>query len=58
MGSQEEIKKTMTEYELRRIYEMSDDSSLYQNLVSSLFPSIHGEQRYKCALFSEGLFLT
>ena len=42
METQEEIKKQMTEFELRRIYEMSDDGSLYQNLVSSLFPSIHG----------------
>ncbi len=43
MDTQEEIKKNLTEYELRRIYEMNDDTNLYQNLVSSLFPSIHGE---------------
>ena len=42
--TQEEFKKNLTDYELDRIYQMSEDSNLYQNLVSSLFPSIHGEE--------------
>lgn len=33
----------MTEGEWSRIYEMSQDRNLYQNLINSLFPTIHGE---------------
>ena len=39
----EEMRKQMSDLELSRIYEMSQDGNLYQNLIHSLFPSIHGE---------------
>ena len=42
MGA-ETIKKHMTDAEWQKIYEMSQDRSLYQNLISSLFPTIHGQ---------------
>ena len=38
----EMIKKQMTEQEWLKIYEMSQDRSLYHNLVTSMFPTIHG----------------
>ncbi len=39
----EMIKRQMTEAEWGRIYEMSQDRNLYQNLINSLFPTIHGQ---------------
>lgn len=45
--SPENIKKQMTESEWNKVYEMSHDRNLYQNLVSSLFPSIHGNEEVK-----------
>lgn len=45
--SQEMMKKQMTEAEWNRIYEMSRDKNLYQNLSTSLFPSIHGNDEIK-----------
>ncbi|XP_017891495.1 DNA replication licensing factor Mcm6 [Ceratina calcarata] len=45
--SQEMMKKRMTEAEWNRIYEMSRDKNLYQNLVNSLFSSIHGNDEVK-----------
>jgi len=42
MGA-EMIKKHMTDTEWQKIYEMSQDRSLYQNFISSLFPTIHGQ---------------
>ena len=39
----EEIRKSITDYEWARIYEMSQDKHLYQHLIDSLFPTIHGE---------------
>lgn len=41
------MKKQMTTDEWNKIYEMSRDSNLYQNIVSSLFPSIHGNDEVK-----------
>ena len=38
----ERIKKQMTEHEWQKVYEMSSDKNLYQNLITSLFPTIHG----------------
>ncbi len=35
----------MTDAEWSRIYEMSQDKNLYQNLINSLFPTIHGEYK-------------
>ncbi|XP_070172210.1 DNA replication licensing factor Mcm6 isoform X1 [Polyergus mexicanus] len=45
--SQEMMKKQMSEAEWNRIYEMSRDKNLYENLVSSLFPAIHGNDEIK-----------
>ncbi|XP_003425529.1 DNA replication licensing factor Mcm6 [Nasonia vitripennis] len=45
--SQEMMKKQMTTDEWNKIYDMSKDKNLYQNLVSSLFPSIHGNDEVK-----------
>ena len=39
----EMIRKQMTESEWQKIYEMSQDKHLYQNIISSLFPTIHGQ---------------
>ncbi|XP_012536234.1 DNA replication licensing factor Mcm6 [Monomorium pharaonis] len=45
--SQEAMKKRMTEAEWNRIYEMSRDKNLYTNIVSSLFPAVHGNDEIK-----------
>ena len=37
----------MTPQEWQRIYEMSHDRQLYHNLITSLFPSIHGNDEVK-----------
>jgi DNA replication licensing factor MCM6 len=39
----ETIKKQMTDDEWQKVYEMSLDKSLYTNLCTSLFPTIHGK---------------
>jgi len=41
------IKKQMSEQEWHKIYEMSQDKNLYNNLVSSMFPTIHGSDEVK-----------
>lgn len=41
------MKEQMSEAEWNRIYEMSRDKNLYENLVSSLFPAIHGNDEIK-----------
>ncbi|XP_014781505.1 zygotic DNA replication licensing factor mcm6 [Octopus bimaculoides] len=41
------LKKQMTDEEWHKIYEMSLDKNLYQNLCSSLFPTIHGCEEIK-----------
>ena len=38
----ETLKKQMTADEWQKVYDMSKDKNLYQNLCSSLFPTIHG----------------
>lgn len=43
----ETIRRQMTEIEWNKIYEMSRDKALYQNLCSSLFPTIHGSDEVK-----------
>ncbi|KAI4483981.1 hypothetical protein M0804_007437 [Polistes exclamans] len=45
--SQEMMKKQMTEGEWNRIYEMSRDKNLYQNLSTSMFAAIHGNEEIK-----------
>ena len=44
----ESLRKGMTEAEWQRIYEMSQDKSLYQNMNNSLFPTIHGQLKKDC----------
>ena len=43
----EELKKQMSDTEWQKIFEMSQDKNLYQNLISSLFPTIHGNDEVK-----------
>ncbi|XP_065174596.1 DNA replication licensing factor MCM6-like [Sycon ciliatum] len=45
--SAEAIRRHMTDAEWRKLYSMSRDRNLYQNLVNSLFPSIHGNDEVK-----------
>lgn len=45
--TRETMKKNMSDAEWNKIYEMSRDKNLYQSLVSSLFPSIHGNDEVK-----------
>ena len=37
------IRQRMSEKEWERVYEMSQDRGLYQNLITSLFPTVHGK---------------
>ena len=48
----ESIRKQMTDAEWSRIYEMSQDKNLYQNLINSLFPTIHGEYKVQVPTIS------
>lgn len=43
----ERMKKQMTGPQWEKIYEMNRDHNLYQNLINSLFPSIHGNDQIK-----------
>ncbi|XP_048579997.1 zygotic DNA replication licensing factor mcm6-A [Nematostella vectensis] len=43
----EGIKKQMTPQEWQKIYEMSRDKNLYQNIINSIFPTIHGNDEVK-----------
>lgn len=43
----ERMKRQMTGPQWEKIYEMNRDRSLYQNLINSLFPSIHGNDQIK-----------
>ncbi|XP_029182827.1 DNA replication licensing factor MCM6-like [Acropora millepora] len=43
----ETIKKQMTDQEWQKIYQMSKDKNLYQNLIKSIFPTIHGNDEVK-----------
>lgn len=43
----ETIKQQMTDVEWNKVYEMSRDKHLYQSLMSSLFPTIHGNDEVK-----------
>jgi DNA replication licensing factor MCM6 len=43
----EDMKNHMTDAEWNRVYEMSRDTKLYQNLISSLFPSVYGNDEVK-----------
>jgi len=50
------IKERMTPAEWNTIYKMSQDKSLYQNLITSLFPTIHGNEEV-CRTTSLNLFM-
>lgn len=41
------MKQQMTEGEWTHMYEMSHDKNLYNNMINSLFPSIHGNEEVK-----------
>ncbi|XP_060533041.1 DNA replication licensing factor Mcm6 [Cylas formicarius] len=41
------MRQQMTESEWKHMYEMSHDRNLYQNMINSLFPSIHGNEEVK-----------
>lgn len=43
----EDMKHQMTEEEWKKVYAMTKDNNLYQNLFNSLFPSIHGHDEVK-----------
>lgn len=41
------MKQQMTDGEWKHMYEMSHDKNLYNNMINSLFPSIHGNDEVK-----------
>nr|CAH7729653.1 unnamed protein product [Callosobruchus chinensis] len=43
----EMMKQQMSDAEWKHMYEMSHDKNLYQNMIGSLFPSIHGNEEVK-----------
>lgn len=43
----ESIKRQMTDLEWNKVYEMARDKNLYQNLITSLFPTIYGNDEIK-----------
>lgn len=45
--SAENIRKQMTPKEWEKVYNMSRDKNLYHNLITSLFPTIHGNDEIK-----------
>jgi len=46
-ASPESIKERMTQREWDTVYQMSQDKELYNKLISSLFPTIHGNDEVK-----------
>merc|ERR1719318_2524569 len=45
--SAEDMKSKMTGEEWESVYKMSQDKNLYSNLITSLFPTIHGNDEVK-----------
>lgn len=43
----DDMKNQMTTDEWNKVYEMSKDKNIYQNLITSLFPSIYGNDEVK-----------
>ncbi|XP_013165746.1 PREDICTED: DNA replication licensing factor Mcm6 [Papilio xuthus] len=43
----DDMRKHMTDKEWNQVYEMTKDRNLYNNLITSLFPSIHGNNEVK-----------
>ena len=56
-ASPQTIKERMSPAEWNTIYKMSQDRNLYQNLINSLFPTIHGNEEVKYFLFLVALVL-
>ena len=56
-ASPQTIKERMSPAEWNTIYKMSQDRNLYQNLINSLFPTIHGNEEVKYLLFLVALVL-
>lgn len=52
----ERMKKLMTGPQWEKIYEMNRDPKLYQNLIDSLFPAIHGNDQIKKGNFIYKLY--
>ncbi|XP_015909008.1 DNA replication licensing factor MCM6 [Parasteatoda tepidariorum] len=50
MKSTELLQKELTGQEWQKIYDMSLDKNLYQNLIKSLFPTIHGNDEVKSGI--------
>lgn len=46
------MRKNMTEAEWTKIYDMNRDKKLYNNLINSLFPSVHGNDQIKKGQFT------
>lgn len=45
--SKESLRKQMSEEEWTKIFQMIQDKHLYNNLVTSLFPTVHGNDEVK-----------
>ncbi len=45
--SAEKLKASMTDSEWEKIFEMSQDTKLFENIMRSIFPSIHGNDEVK-----------
>lgn len=45
--SVEDMRKNMTDAEWNKVYEMSKDKKIYDNLINSLFPDIYGNEQVK-----------
>jgi len=43
----DDLKKQMTNQEWETIYKMAKDKNIYQNLIQSLFPTVHGNDEVK-----------
>jgi DNA replication licensing factor MCM6 len=46
------MRKQMSDADWNKIFEMSRDKNLYQNLINSLFPSIHGNDEVKKGIYT------
>lgn len=45
--SKDSLRKQMNEQEWAKIFQMIQDKNLYTNLVTSLFPTVHGNDEVK-----------
>ena len=44
--TEEDVRAQVSDRDLRRIFEMSKDRNIYQNLATSMFPTIHGTNTF------------